>query len=84
MRAAAALGASLVVLAAPDHPLAKARHIPLSRLADEPWLLREPGSGTRKAAERLFAENGFIASYRSLIALDRVKADTAIVIPPLP
>jgi DNA-binding transcriptional LysR family regulator len=48
----------LVVLAAPDHPLAKARHIPLSRLADEPWLLREPGSGTRKAAERLFAENG--------------------------
>lgn len=33
---------------------------------------------------RLFAENECIASYRSLIALDRVKADTAIVIPPLP
>lgn len=48
----------LVVLAAPDHPLAKARQIPLSRLAEEPWLLREPGSGTRKAAERLFEENG--------------------------
>lgn len=49
----------LVVLAAPDHPLAKTRHIPLARVAVEPWLLREPGSGTRKAVERLFAENGF-------------------------
>lgn len=49
----------LVVLAAPDHPLARTRHIPLARLAEEPWLLREPGSGTRKAVERLFADNGF-------------------------
>jgi DNA-binding transcriptional LysR family regulator len=54
----------LIVLAAPDHPLAKMRHIPLSRLADESWLLREPGSGTRKAAERLFAENGLILKPR--------------------
>lgn len=30
---------------------------------------------------RLFAENDFIESYRSLIALDRVKADTSIIIP---
>ena len=30
---------------------------------------------------RLFAENDCIASYRSLIALDRVKTDTSIVIP---
>ncbi|MDG2535951.1 Lrp/AsnC family transcriptional regulator [Sphingomonas sp. HITSZ_GF] len=29
----------------------------------------------------LFAEKDFIASYRSLIALDRVKADTSIIIP---
>ncbi len=49
----------LVVLAAPDHPLAKARNIPLARLTEEPWLLRESGSGTRKAVERLFTENGF-------------------------
>jgi hypothetical protein len=48
----------LVVLAAPDHPLAHKKHISLARLAEEPWLLREPGSGTRKAVERLFAENG--------------------------
>jgi DNA-binding transcriptional LysR family regulator len=48
----------LVVLAAPNHPLAHKKHISLARLADEPWLLREPGSGTRKAVERLFRENG--------------------------
>ena len=48
----------LVVLAAPDHPLAGKRNIALARLAKEPWLLREPGSGTRKAVERLFAEEG--------------------------
>jgi len=29
----------------------------------------------------LFAETPFIASYRSLIALDRVKAGTSIIIP---
>ena len=48
----------LVVLAAPDHPLAHKKNIPLARLAEEPWLLREPGSGTRKAVERLFADQG--------------------------
>ncbi|MEW5771483.1 MAG: LysR family transcriptional regulator [Pseudomonadota bacterium] len=48
----------LVVLAPPSHPLARRKNIPLERLAEEPWLLREAGSGTRKAAERLFAEHG--------------------------
>ncbi|MEP9360193.1 Lrp/AsnC family transcriptional regulator [Sphingomonas sp. KR3-1] len=31
--------------------------------------------------KRLFSENAFIASYRSLIALDRVKAGTDVIIP---
>lgn len=48
----------LVALAAPDHPLAHKKSIPLAQLADEDWLLREPGSGTRKAVERLFADHG--------------------------
>lgn len=48
----------LVVLAAPDHPLAGQQDIPLERLAKEPWLLREHGSGTRAAVERLFREEG--------------------------
>lgn len=48
----------LVVLSAPDHPLARKKRITLRELAREPWLMREPGSGTRKAIERLFAEHG--------------------------
>ena len=49
----------LVVLASPEHPLASKRAIPLATLAAESWLLREPGSGTRKAVERLFEEHGY-------------------------
>jgi DNA-binding transcriptional LysR family regulator len=48
----------LVVIAAPDHPLAGERAISLARLAAEPWLMREAGSGTRKAIERLFEAQG--------------------------
>ncbi len=48
----------IVVLAAPDHPLAQEQHISLKRLAQERWVMREAGSGTRKAIERLFADKG--------------------------
>jgi DNA-binding transcriptional LysR family regulator len=48
----------LVVLAAPNHPLAGKKRIPLKRLAQEPWLMREAGSGTRIAIEKLFASHG--------------------------
>ncbi|MCC7325441.1 MAG: LysR family transcriptional regulator [Burkholderiales bacterium] len=48
----------LVVLARADDPLAKVRDIPLARLAQRPLLLREPGSGTRDAALRLFERAG--------------------------
>ena len=47
----------LYVIAAPNHPLAGESRIPLTRLAKEPWLLREHGSGTRMAIERLFAKH---------------------------
>ncbi|MEO6975717.1 MAG: LysR substrate-binding domain-containing protein [Gallionella sp.] len=49
---------NLVVIAPADHPLAKQKNIPLERLSSEPFLLREPGSGTRIATERLFGEAG--------------------------
>jgi DNA-binding transcriptional LysR family regulator len=48
----------LVVLAPAGHPLAGKKKISLARLAREPFLLREPGSGTRIATERLFAAHG--------------------------
>jgi len=50
----------LVVIAAPTHPLANQRRIPLKRLAEEPFVGREPGSGTRGAVEKFFAEHGLM------------------------
>jgi DNA-binding transcriptional LysR family regulator len=47
----------LVVIAAPDHPLALASKIKLAQLEEETLLLREPGSGTRAMIERHFAAN---------------------------
>ncbi|MBA2690638.1 MAG: LysR family transcriptional regulator [Burkholderiales bacterium] len=49
-----------VVVAAPDHPLAGKRRIKLARIAEETFLMREPGSGTRQNLERLFAEKGLL------------------------
>jgi DNA-binding transcriptional LysR family regulator len=48
----------LVVIAPINHPLAKKKNIPLARVAELSFLLREPGSGTRAATERLFTEHG--------------------------
>jgi len=48
----------LVVVAPPDHPLARQKKISLARLQDETFLVRESGSGTRIAMERFFAERG--------------------------
>jgi LysR family transcriptional regulator, low CO2-responsive transcriptional regulator len=48
----------LVVVAASDHPLAqKKQAISLKRMAEEPFILRESGSGTRTIVEQFFAEN---------------------------
>jgi DNA-binding transcriptional LysR family regulator len=45
----------LVVIAAPGHPLASLPAIPLQRMVQETLVVRESGSGTRAAMERLFA-----------------------------
>lgn len=45
----------LVVVAPPDHPLCQEHDIPVKRLANETFLVRESGSGTRSAMERFFA-----------------------------
>jgi DNA-binding transcriptional LysR family regulator len=54
----------LVVVAARDHPLAGRRRIPLAEVAREPFILREPGSGTRQATVRAFAEAGLTFTAR--------------------
>lgn len=47
-----------LVYARADHPLASERGIAFERLAREPILVREKGSGTRQLTERLFSEHG--------------------------
>jgi DNA-binding transcriptional LysR family regulator len=48
----------LVVVAAPKHPLAARRSVDPRHLADDVWLLREPGSGTADTTEEFLAEVG--------------------------
>lgn len=48
----------LVLVAPPDHPLVGKKKIAPSRLRNEPFILREPGSGTRLTAERFFTSQG--------------------------
>ena len=47
----------LGVIGAPEHPLSRRRGAPLSILNGQEFVVRESGSGTRHAMERLFAEN---------------------------
>ena len=54
----------LVVLAPNNHPLAAQRNIPLALLAEEPFIMREPGSGTRIAVERLFRQHSLDLNVR--------------------
>ncbi|MEL6939634.1 MAG: LysR substrate-binding domain-containing protein [Cyanobacteria bacterium J06598_1] len=46
----------LIVLAPTSHPLARKKNIPIEMLNNEKFIMREPGSGTRKAVETLFTE----------------------------
>lgn len=48
----------LVMVAPPSHTLAKRRRIEPQKLASEPFILREPGSGTRLTTERFFESHG--------------------------
>ena len=47
-----------MVLAPRDHPLVGEKNIPLSRIAEEPLILREPGSGIRDTTLREFGRMG--------------------------
>ncbi len=54
----------LIVVARVDHPLANEKNISLERLAAEPFIMREPGSGTRKAVQNLFDEHKILLKVR--------------------
>ena len=48
----------LVIIAPPGHPLAEKDRVELEQLKNETFLMREPGSGTRSALERLCSSQG--------------------------
>ncbi len=59
IKAVAFMGNPLVTIAAPDHPLVqRGRRASLKKLIKHGFVVREPGSGTRMAMERLFSERG--------------------------
>lgn len=45
------------ILAAPSHPLVRRKQLPFSVLAEQRFVVRERGAGTRAAMERLFAQH---------------------------
>ena len=47
-----------VLITAPEDPLARRRWVSVEELATRPWLLREPGSGTRTLVEEFLAGRG--------------------------
>jgi len=56
--AAPFLSDELVIIAPPTHPLTRAKRIPVSRLAQELFISREVGSGTRLNADEFFHQQG--------------------------
>lgn len=52
------LGNPLVVFAPFNHPLVNKKNITLRRIAQEPFISREYGSGTRMATEHIFSKQG--------------------------
>jgi LysR family transcriptional regulator, low CO2-responsive transcriptional regulator len=57
---------SIVVITAPDDPLAHARRVTIDQLATRPWLLREEGSGTRSMTEEFLARHDLRPPVRTL------------------
>jgi DNA-binding transcriptional LysR family regulator len=54
----------MVVIARGDHPMAGEKDISFARFASEPFLMREPGSGTRMATLKLFEQHGLAPRIR--------------------
>lgn len=59
---------SLAVVASVDHPLAGRKEISLAELAEEPFIFREMGSGTRRVVEQIFEDHGLKTSALSEVA----------------
>lgn len=49
----------LILILPPDHLLAKKKAVSFEELTDEPIIMKETGSGTRRLVNELFAKNGY-------------------------
>jgi DNA-binding transcriptional LysR family regulator len=47
----------MALIVAPDHPLAGKKTVTFAKLAREPFIMKEKGSGTRKLVEQLFRKD---------------------------
>ena len=56
----------IVLVTAPDDPLAKRRWVAVSELASRHWMVREPGSGTRALSEEFLATHGLTPTVLTL------------------
>ncbi|MFO8041007.1 MAG: LysR family transcriptional regulator [Sodalinema sp.] len=54
----------LVVVASQDHPLANQSKIPLKKLRGEAFIMREQGSGTRRAVQQVFDRHKLTVNVR--------------------
>lgn len=50
---------SLVLIVPPDHPFSQKKHVTCSEILHQPFIMREPGSGTRKVIADFFKKKGF-------------------------
>ena len=66
----------LVVMARRDHPLVGREKIPFSVIAQEPLILREPGSGIRDATLRKFSDAGLHPHIRMVLGLSVLSLHT--------
>ncbi|MBI4635643.1 MAG: LysR family transcriptional regulator [Candidatus Rokubacteria bacterium] len=69
---AAGLLDELMLLVPPSHPWARRREIPPERLAEQPLLVREEGSATRRVTERALERAGI--TFRIAMELDHIEA----------
>ena len=62
------LSDELALVVYPDHPWSNSKEISLQDLYGEPFILRQPGSGTRKVMEDILSSHGFELSGLKVVA----------------
>jgi len=58
----------LILVVAADHPWAKEREVTLQQLTSEPFIMRDPSSGTRRAVAQILERNGLNPAHLHVVA----------------